>query len=338
MSRRASATERLERILRLLPAAVKASEEGDGLDLAEAAGIAGVPADQVLEDLREVSGRNGYQPAGEADRIQIDVRGDRIRVWTAGQFRRPVRLTPGEALALSLGLRRLLACGSPGEREARLALARRLERELTAVPAEELEEVTGRIALEAPEGEDEAHLARLDRAARERRRCRLSYLKPAASEAEERTLCPYLLASAEGRWYAVGRSEPPGEVRVFRLDRILEVSLLEDTFEVPPDFEPSDYISGGRVYRGGEEIEALVRYSPEIARWVRERWDGERAETWPDGSLLVRHRVADEGWLVRHVLQYGPEAEVLAPEELRAAVREAARRVEEGSRQGTRTG
>src|SRR5690606_40411144 len=59
-----------------------------------------------------------------------------------------------------------------------------------------------------------------------------------------------------------------------------------------------------------DDVEVAVRYSPRIARWVEERAPCERRE---DGSVVVRHRVADPRWVVRHVLQYGAEAEVLEP-------------------------
>jgi predicted DNA-binding transcriptional regulator YafY len=39
-----------------------------------------------------------------------------------------------------------------------------------------------------------------------------------------------------------------------------------------------------------------------------------------DGSLVLDHPLADQDWAVRHVLQYGPEAEVLEPAEVRQAV------------------
>ena len=62
-----------------------------------------------------------------------------------------------------------------------------------------------------------------------------------------------------------------------------------------------------------------VRYSPRIARWIAER---EEKPLDTDGSLTLEHPVADVHWAVRHVLQYGRDAEVLAPERVRTAVRE----------------
>jgi len=35
---------------------------------------------------------------------------------------------------------------------------------------------------------------------------------------------------------------------------------------------------------------------------------------------VVRHPLADDAWAVRHVLQYGPEAEVLEPARIRERI------------------
>ena len=56
-----------------------------------------------------------------------------------------------------------------------------------------------------------------------------------------------------------------------------------------------------------------------MARWIAER-EGLAQEA--DGSLVVEYPLADEEWALRHVLQYGAEAEVLAPVEVRTRVRE----------------
>jgi predicted DNA-binding transcriptional regulator YafY len=60
-----------------------------------------------------------------------------------------------------------------------------------------------------------------------------------------------------------------------------------------------------------------VRYSRRVARWIAER-EGLPLEK--DGSLTTEHPLADPQWAVRHVLQYGPDAEVLSPPEVRDEV------------------
>ena len=50
---------------------------------------------------------------------------------------------------------------------------------------------------------------------------------------------------------------------------------------------------------------------------------GERkpeARSLSDGGIIVRHTGANPRWTVAHVLQYGPEPEVLDPAEVREMV------------------
>ena len=70
----------------------------------------------------------------------------------------------------------------------------------------------------------------------------------------------------------------------------------------------------GRAFQAPNPGTLRVRYSPRIARWIAER-EGKQLEQ--DGSLTMEHPVADTDWAVRHLLQYGPEVDVLEPEEIR---------------------
>ena len=118
----------------------------------------------------------------------------------------------------------------------------------------------------------------------------------------------------------VAHCEGSDGVRVFRLDRIREAEVLDEEFEVPADFRLDDIVREGRVFRAERPARLVVRYSPAIARWIAER-EGKEADVAADGSLTIGHPLADHDWAVRHVLQYGPDAEVLEPAEVREAVR-----------------
>jgi predicted DNA-binding transcriptional regulator YafY len=108
-------------------------------------------------------------------------------------------------------------------------------------------------------------------------------------------------------------------MRFFRLDRVEAVALLEETFERDESI-PARVQETGRACASATSARMRVRYSPRIARWVAER-EGHPLDA--DGSLTLEHPVADESWAVRHVLQYGPDAELLEPAGLREKVREA---------------
>jgi proteasome accessory factor C len=311
---REPAERQLERVLHAIPLATRPG----GASLDELAGELGVPAKRVLADLEEVTARAYYLEPPVDNEISIER--DRVTVWTTGEFRRPVRLMPREALALTLGLR-LLADGAEADRAALRALATRLDVALASVPAEELAEG---FALAAGDPAGEGALDLLREAARERRPCRLRYLKPADVEPEPRVLQPYALVHAGGRWYALGHCPESAGIRAFRLDRILAVTPLAGTFDVPEGFDAADHIQtdgplAGSLFRADDPLDVAVRYSPRVARWIEERVTGD-ART--DGGIVVRHVVADPGWLVRHVLYHGPDAEVIEPPDMRELMRQ----------------
>ncbi len=321
MPETARAADQLERILHIIPAAAR---EG-GTSLEELARELEVPRETVVEDITEVVGRTYYNPAGAGDEIQIELGPEHVQIWTTGEFRRPVRLSIPEAACLEMALRGAVAGrggeergdADPGEGRGTdsLELLARLGSALADAGPEEILERIEAVDL----GHDPARIReRVTDALHRREACRIRYLKPGESAPEERTIRPYALVHAEGSWYVLGHCEVSGGVRVFRTDRILAVEAAGRTFEVPGDFDAGEYLAGGRVYRAGEEMEVRVRYSPRIARWIAEREAGEEG---PDGSWTVTHHVSDPHWIVRHVLQYGPDAEVLEPESVRGMVR-----------------
>lgn len=312
------AADRLDRILYALPRALR---EG-GVRLADLAAELGVDEARVLDDIAVVTERAYTHPAGWVCDLEMYVDGEVVEAWTSGEFDRPIRFSPREAMALALGLR-LLAAGMDAVRRPSVReLAGRLDAALTRFPAEPL---TAGIALDGGDPNGNGALALLRDAITERRRCRIRYLKAGGQEPEFRLVAPYALALASGRWYVIGHSAEADAIRAFRLDRALEVESTEDSYTVPGDFDPRAYIEGGIVFRPGEEREAIVRYSARIARWFAER---EPVDELPDGSVLVRRPVADPEWIVRHVLSYGPDAELLEPDDLREAVLERVREMQ----------
>jgi predicted DNA-binding transcriptional regulator YafY len=121
-------------------------------------------------------------------------------------------------------------------------------------------------------------------------------------------------------WYAIAYCESSEALRVFRMDRVESAESLGDHYEIPADFSVSKTLKAGKGLKAELPFTGIkVRYSPKIARWIAER-EGVAPDS--DGSLTIEHPLADTEWGVRHVLQYGPDAEVLEP----AAVRDEIRR------------
>lgn len=312
------ADARMERLLYILPAAGRK----DGATLEELARTLDTTVARIEEDIREVTDRAYYHPGGWPDDVSILLESDRIRVFHARGFERPVRLSPRETLCLALALRTPAAATHVRDADARRALLRRSEAHLGAGAWSE----SGAIPVETPDhGSDPTGIREtLLASTRERRPCAIVYAKAGAEDMEVRIIHPYAMASAAGDWYAVAWCAVKEGMRVFRLDRILEAAETDGTFTVPVDFDATAYVSDARVYHATDDVEVRVRYSPRIARWVREgtaSWQVGWEEK-EDGSVVVRHRVADPHWVVRHALHYGAEAEVLEPEPYRELVRD----------------
>ncbi len=148
-------------------------------------------------------------------------------------------------------------------------------------------------------------------AIRSRRRIRFTY------HGSKRRLDPYTIARRRGHWYLLGRTD--GEIKVFRVDRISGIVAGEEgAFERPTDFDPSIELDL-HPWEGGPDPEqtATVRFDPEVAWWaariLKEPHEpGETLET----TMRVGHRDAFVGFIT----SFGPDAEVVAPPELRDMV------------------
>ena len=106
-------------------------------------------------------------------------------------------------------------------------------------------------------------------------------------------------------------------MRFFRVDRVLSAASLTETFKRRPDVDLDALLSAERALVSESAERLVVRYGSRIARWIAEREEGEAGR---DGSFTVSHPLADDDWAVRHVLQYGPEAEVIEPARVRVLV------------------
>jgi predicted DNA-binding transcriptional regulator YafY len=304
-----TAAEQLRRVLHLIPHL--ADDQDHSVE--EIAAQAGVSRDELLADLISISDRFDT-PGGFVDGVTVVLESERVNVH-ANHFHRPMRLTMPELCALELGLTMLRRERTPSEQKPVDGALTRLRQAISDLPANERHEGT-RWAELAASGSAE-HLVLLRGAVRERQKVRLRYRAGGSTESSERTICPHSLAFAEQMWYVVASGDD-NKMRFFRLDRVEEASRIGEGFE-PDAGVATRMLEAGKAFMSDTTHRMTVRYSPRIARWVAER---EGATLADDGTLTLEHPVADESWAIRHLLQYGPDAEVLAPAELRMLVAE----------------
>lgn len=133
---------------------------------------------------------------------------------------------------------------------------------------------------------------------------------------------PYRLHNYAGSWYLVGFCRLRQAPRNFQLGRILELQVLDGEIG-GHRFEVNDYIANSfGIFKGQEAAKAVLRFSPKIARLIREQcWHPKQVmQDEADGSLLLTLPVADLTEIQMKALQFGSQVEVIAPPELRCQV------------------
>jgi predicted DNA-binding transcriptional regulator YafY len=246
----------------------------------------------------------------------------------------PLMLTGEEALAVLLGLvvghRAGLVTTSPRAVESAAAKVRRVLPRALAARLDALFETTdftfGNRTVVTPEA---SVLLRLAEAARQHRPVVISY-QDRDGRSSERTVHPYGIVAHEGRWYVTGPDSVSGQVRTFRLDRILRAETAEGSFAVPDTFEPADVVLAG-LARTPWHHKVTIRVRG-AADDVRSRLPRGIATVDADdggdaGWVVVRLRAERLDWLPGVLAGLGLPFVVEEPAELRDVVRAWAERL-----------
>jgi proteasome accessory factor C len=304
-----SAAEQLRRILTLIPECADDRPHA----IAEVAKRAGTDPTTLLQDVQALSKRFD-DPGGFVEAVQIFVEPDRLEV-RSDHFLRPMRLTVAEVGALELGLS-LLAAERPPEEQPALSRAQdRLRDALAKLPDDGAADGCWHASVDT--AADPTILSTLRHAYRQRRKTRITYHKAEAEAATERVVSPWAIVHASGHWYLMAQSDGTEGVRIFRIDRITHCELLAERYPLPDETKVPNVLRDRRAFLSEVSERVRIRFAPRIARWIAER---EGAAPAADGSFVQELPLADSDWLVRYVLQYAAEVEVLEPPEARALV------------------
>jgi proteasome accessory factor C len=227
-------------------------------------------------------------------------------------FAKPARLLPLEAKALVAAID-LIGDHLP---EGSLSSARqKIVDALGQDPAREGLRIT------AARGDDSEIARAVSGAIADRRLLDIEYYKENEDDFSTRRLEPYLLLNGQEGWYVHAYDTARDAPRSFRLDRIKSATPTDEHFEPRPGMQP-DLEGWPRTGEVPASRVARVWVSPDRARWARE--DRRVVEELADGAVVVELSYAGEGWLAREILKEAGDAVVVAPEDARRAVLEAA--------------
>ena len=310
-------TERALRVLGLL-------QSRPGWSAAELARDLGVTDRTVRRDVDRLR-HLGY--AVEADRGSAG--GYRL---ARGRAVPPLLFAEDEAVAVGVGLQRAASLSSGGEAEAAVRALAKLDAALPGQLRQQLRDLgrfvshTGMpVATVAPEV-----LSRLAAAIRGRTRLRFAY-PPTRGSARaglpQRRVEPYRLVAADRGWYLSAFDLDRDDWRLFRLDRMTEVSASTFTYRARPD-EPDPVARLGAIPAESYPYTVIIHIDaplPELAKWFGPH--SSRLRALDAGTTELRTGTdrpdAVPGWLVDLPARF----RVLGDEAVRQAFAQAADRL-----------
>ena len=304
--------ERFARLVTLAGILIDAARESRKLEVGELCESLQVTDTELRQDIDVL---NVVNFGGGSYVLYAEVQGDQIEVDPepyGDNFARPARLLPLEAKAL------VAAIDLIGEHLPKGSLASARQKIVDALgqdPAEDGLHIT------TAKGDDSEVARVVSNAIVARRLLRIEYYKENEDEFTERTIEPYKLANGQEGWYVHSYDLERDDTRSYRLDRIRQATVLDETFEPRPGIEPDvhGWLATGEVDSAST---ARIWVSPERARWARE--DRRVVEELRDGAVVVERTYASHEWLAREILKEAGDAVVIEPEEARRAVLEAA--------------
>lgn len=167
------------------------------------------------------------------------------------------------------------------------------------------------------------HFATVLRALVERLRLQIDYRSRTEDVETERKVSPQRLTHYRDNWYLEAFCHKSRALRTFALDRIHAAHLgREKALEVSDADLTSHLGAGFGIFGGAPSRTARIVFTAHAARWVAdERWHADQVGMWrTDGLYELSVPYANDRELLREILKYGADAEVLEPAELRAKV------------------
>ena len=133
---------------------------------------------------------------------------------------------------------------------------------------------------------------------------------------------PYKVMFFDSTFYLIGLCHLRNEVRMFVLDRIKMLSVTDETFEIPSDFDLEAYMQSPFKVIHDEPVKVTIRFDKKAAGYIKEKiWHHtQKIEPQKDGTIIFTAEVAGTDEVRHWVLSWGDKAEILEPALLREEI------------------
>jgi len=133
-----------------------------------------------------------------------------------------------------------------------------------------------------------------------------------------RTVEPLKLVFKGQGWYLYGFCRVKGEFRIFKITRIREMNLLEETFvrDIPIDI----WNEGDKSYEN-KMVTLTLKIDKRMAYRIYDEFELENINENPNGSFTATVTFPEGDWIYGYVMSYGEYAEVIEPKYIREIIK-----------------
>ena len=233
-----------------------------------------------------------------------------------------VRLSYQEAIALVLA--GLLLARTLDERNPHvIAALRRLATTLPDLPAIHLKRAADRVEGYRMDLTQVAILETIAEGWGSGRKVEIAYRSPRSGELRQRVIAPYALEPTPAGIYVICHDDWAGEIRTFKLARLESAQILDDSYTIPPDFDPEAHLASSWGIMSGDQVsEVLLRFTASARPFVEEHeWHPSQIiQATSDGGCLLHVKVSEPLEMQPWIRSWGAQVEVIAPEWLRERI------------------
>ena len=164
-----------------------------------------------------------------------------------------------------------------------------------------------------------------------RRKVRLWYRSPRSGQVRARDFATFFVKVTPTGFscYAIGWDDWANDMRTFKLERLERAQMLDENYDIPPNFDPQAYLaSSWGIMHGDKDVEVVLQFSPAVVSRVKEStWHPSQViDDLENGGCLLTVRVAETREMIPWIRSWGPDVKVLDPPALRAEIATDARR------------
>ena len=288
-------------------------------------GRPGLSAGELAREC-EVTERTIYRYITGLSSANIPIYFDRGYRLLSDAFLPPLNLTLDDYLVLKMALSSSVFMNqSPLRKQAKVVLAK-IEANLNPVVRKDLNRLGDVASVDVKSTSDFSRLALMfkliEQSILNRKSLKFVY-ESLKSKESSRQVDPYSLVFRRHAWYLVGFCHRRNEVRIFRLNRIRKITLLDKSFQRKQDFSLSDFFKDSWELYQGKPVWVRIKFKGIGAKVVGsgQHHPSEKITKLKDGSLIYEVKVNGIEEICRWILGFGEEAKVLEPKNLKEKIR-----------------